>query len=205
MSKYILKIEKMLELFTKSEIRKRLILLFFYNRGKEYYLSEIARQIKTSPGTTQRELNRLLKIDFISMRKIGGLNVYKLNEHFQFLEEFESIVSKTIGIEIELKDLLKKIRNIDFAFIFGSYAKKGLKFDSDIDFFIIGNPDEDMVYNAVNTIENKIRREINYHISDRQEFRENLESNYFYRDIIKNHILIKGNRDDFKRFISETD
>lgn len=195
----------MLELFTKSKIRKRIILLFFYNREKEYYLSEIAKTIKTSPGTAKRELNRLLEIDLISMRKIGGLNVYKLNKKFHLLEEFDSIVTKTIGIEAELKELFKNIRNIRQAFIFGSYAKEGLKSSSDIDLFIIGNPEEDMVYKAVNTLEDKIQREINYHISSKEEFRKNLGNNYFYRDIIENYILIKGNRNEFKRFIAETD
>ena len=46
----------MLDLLGKSKIRKKIILTFVYNRGKEFYLSEIARMVKTSAGTAQREL-----------------------------------------------------------------------------------------------------------------------------------------------------
>jgi len=41
----------MLELFTKSKIRQKIILLFIYNQNKEFYLSEIAKRVKTSAGT----------------------------------------------------------------------------------------------------------------------------------------------------------
>jgi predicted nucleotidyltransferase len=204
LSNILLKTEKMLDLLTKSTIRKKIIILFIYNQDKDYYLSEIAKFIKTSPGTAQRELNRLLKINLITMRKRGGLNVYQLNKEFALLKEVESIVKKTIGIEAELEGLLKGIKDIEFAFIFGSYAKGGLKSDSDIDLFIvISKPNEDQVYRALKKIEDKIKREINYHISRKEEFIENLENRYFYKDIVDNFILIKGSRDEFRKFIEK--
>ena len=61
----------MLDILGRSRIRKKIILLFVYNQRKEFYLSEIARQVKTSAGTTQRELNKLLAQDFISFKKKG--------------------------------------------------------------------------------------------------------------------------------------
>jgi len=193
----------MLDLLTKSRYRKRIIILFIYNQNKEYYLSEIAKHIKTSPGTTQREINRLIKIDLITMRKIGVLNVYKLNEKFHLLKEIESIVKKTIGIEIELKALSNQIENVTFSFIFGSYAKGEIKSESDIDIFFIGKPSEDDVYKSIKKVENLSKKEINYHISSEQEFIKNSASNYFYKDILKDYILIKGSEDDFREFIKE--
>ncbi len=50
----------MLTILTRSFIRRKIVLLFVYNQRKEYYLSEIARRVKTTPGTAQRELNKLL-------------------------------------------------------------------------------------------------------------------------------------------------
>jgi len=193
----------MLDLLTKSTIRKKIIILFIYNQDKEYYLSEIAKFINTSPGTAQRELNRLLKINLISLRKRGGLNVYRLNKEFSLLMEVESIVKKTIGIEVELNSLLQGIENIAFAFIFGSYARGGLKSNSDIDLFIVGKPKEDHLYGAIKKVEDKIKREINYHISRKEEFTENLKNRYFYKDIVDNYILIKGSRDEFRKLIEE--
>jgi predicted nucleotidyltransferase len=143
----------MLNFLTKSAIRRKILLLFVYNKEKEFFLSEIARQVKTSAGTAQRELNRLRAIDFITFKKKGNLNLYRLNPAFPLLEEIEAIVRKTAGIEVELKNALQRVGDISFAFIFGSYAEGGMRSGSDIDLFLIGRPDEDEIYRAVTEVE----------------------------------------------------
>lgn len=76
----------MIDLLTNSKIRQRIILLFVYNQNKEFYLSEIAKIVRTSPGTAQRELNRLLRNDFIVFKKRANLNIYPFSatRHFDF-------------------------------------------------------------------------------------------------------------------------
>lgn len=175
----------MLELFTKSKIRQRIILLFIYNQNEEFYLSEIAKRVKTSAGTAQRELNRLLCNDLIIFKKKANLNLYALNKNYSLLKEIESIVKKTFGIEIELKKGLSGVKNISFAFLFGSYVKDGFKSDSDIDLFIIGEVDEEQVFDAVQKVEENIGREINYHIINRKEFLQKKRTNYFYEEIVE--------------------
>jgi len=191
----------MLELFTKSRIRQRIILLFVYNQNKEFYLSEIAKIVRTSAGTAQRELNKLLHSDFIIFKKKANLNIYILNTHYSLLKEIESIVKKTLGIEVELKKELSRIDDISFAFLFGSYVKGGFKSDSDIDLFIIGEVDEDQVFKAVQKVEEIVRREINYHIANKTEFLKKKKSNYFYKEIVESFTLLIGDDDEFRRLI----
>jgi len=191
----------MLELFTKSKIRQRIILLFIYNQNEEFYLSEIAKRVKTSAGTAQRELNRLLRNDLIIFKKKANLNLYALNKSYSLLKEIESIVKKTFGIEIELKKGLSGVKNISFAFLFGSYVKDGFKSDSDIDLFIIGEVDEEQAFDALQKVEENIGREINYHIINRKEFLQKKRTNYFYEEIVENFILLKGDEREFRRFI----
>lgn len=191
----------MLELLTKSKIRQRIILLFIYNQNEEFYLSEIAKKVKTSAGTAQRELNRLLRNDLIIFKKKANLNLYALNKNYSLLKEIESIVKKTFGIEIELKKGLSGVKNISFAFLFGSYVKDGFKSDSDIDLFIIGEVDEEQAFDAVQKVEENIGKEINYHIINREEFLQKKRTNYFYEEIVENFILLKGDEREFRRFI----
>jgi predicted nucleotidyltransferase len=188
----------MLEILGKSKIRKKIILLFVYNQGKEFYLSEIARRVKTSAGTAQRELNRLLAQDFITFRKRGNLNIYRLNESFALLNEIESIVRKTFGIEIELRNELRMLKGIQFAFLFGSYAKGGFKSDSDIDLFIVGAPKEDDVFKAIRKVEDLAGREINYHLALEAEFAEKSRKNLFYREILDKSLMLVGKEDELR-------
>jgi len=193
----------MFELLTKSKIRKNIILLFVYNQRKEFYLSEIARMVNTSPGTAQRELNRLIAMDFVTFQKTANLNVYKLNLKHPLLGEIESIVQKTFGVEVELRAELLKIGQIRYAFLFGSYVKGGFKSDSDIDLFIIGDAENEQVFDAIQKVEEKIGREINYHVLSENEFKEKVRKNFFLQEIVKDFILLKGDESEFKRIVDE--
>jgi len=192
----------MIELITKSKIRQRIILLFIYNQSEEFYLSEIARRVNSSAGTTQRELDRLLRNDFLHFKKKANLSIYRLNKRYSLLNEVESIVRKTIGIETELKTRLAQVENIEFAFLFGSYVKGGLKSDSDIDLFIIGKAEEDLVFKNVEELESVIGREINYHLSSKEDFLNRKSQHYFYKEILSDYLLLMGDQDEFRHLIN---
>ncbi len=190
----------MLDILTKSKIRQKIILLFIYSPEKSYYINEVARLVKTSSGTAQRELNKLVKEGFLVKKEKSQKRVYySLNKANPLLSEIKIIVDKTIGIEHLLQEELKKEKNIDFAFLFGSYVKDNLKFDSDIDLFIIGNISDKEIYNRIKKVEEKINREINYHLSTPKEFKKNLSRNFFYRSIVKKCDLIIGDENEFRR------
>jgi len=188
----------MLNLLSRSGIRRKIILLFVYNQDREFYLSEIARQVKTSAGTAQRELNRLRRMDFISFKKRGNLSLYRLNQAFSLLGEIEAIIRKTVGIEVMLGDELQKVKGVLFAFIFGSYAKGRLRSDSDIDLYVVGRPDEDDVYRAVRSVEDTVGREINYHIASEDEFARKARTDSFVKDVIVNPVMVLGEEDGLR-------
>jgi len=188
----------MLNLLSRSGIRRKIILLFVYNQDREFYLSEIARQVKTSAGTAQRELNRLRRMDFISFKKRGNLSLYRLNQAFSLLGEIEAIIRKTVGIEVMLGDELQKVKGVLFAFIFGSYAKGRLRSDSDIDLYVVGRPDEDDVYRAVRSVEDTVGREINYHIASEDEFARKARTDSFVKDVIINPVMVLGEEDGLR-------
>ncbi|HOL83641.1 MAG TPA: nucleotidyltransferase domain-containing protein [Candidatus Paceibacterota bacterium] len=190
----------MLDILTKSKIRQKIILLFIYNPEKSYYINEIARLAKTSSGTAQRELNKLVKEGFLIKKDKSKKQVYySLNKANPLLSEIKIIVDKTIGIEHLLQEELKKEKNIAFAFLFGSYVKDDFNFDSDIDLFVIGDIKDKELYDKIRKVEDKINRQIDYHLSTLKEFKENLTKNFFYKDVVKKCDLIIGDENEFRR------
>ncbi len=191
----------MIDFITRSKIRQKIILLLLYNQKREFYLSEIANIVGTSPGTAQRELNRLLHSGFIIFKKMANLSIYKLNKRYILLKEVEAIVRKTFGIEVQLKNELSRFENLEYAFIFGSYVKGGFKSDSDIDLFIIGDTEEEQIIETVQKLEEMIGREINYHFASKSEFSRRAKDSFFYRDVIQGYTLLIGDEDEFKKLI----
>lgn len=171
----------MLDLITKSKIRQKIVLLFIYNPEKAHYINEIARMVKTSAGTAQRELERLLKSGLLSKEKKANLVYFRLNTDNPLLGDIKNIVDKTIGLELILRQELQAAAGIDFAFLFGSYVKGDFKPDSDIDLYVVGEISEDNLYKWIKKAEEKIHREINYHLAAREEFKLSLNKSFFIK------------------------
>jgi len=139
----------MLNLITKSEIRKKIILLLFYNPSKSYYLREIARLVGASAGNIRQEIAKLEDDGFLIKERRGNLAYFKINTKNPLFDEFKSIVDKTIGLKSILAEVLKETKDIDFAFLFGSYVKGDFGPDSDIDLYVIGKISEKNLYRLV--------------------------------------------------------
>lgn len=191
----------MLSLFFKSKTRQGIARLLFSKENEKFYLSEIARVIKASPGTAQRELEKMLKTGIIRSEKTDNRRYYFANKQDPIFFDAQNIIRKTIGIEAALKETLVKIAKIEFAFIFGSYAKGDFGGNSDVDVFIIGDPDEDELIDRIKKIEGEIGREINYHIYGKKEFERKVKADSFLQNITKKYILLTENKNEFRKLL----
>jgi len=186
------------DILFKSKIRQKILSRFFANEGRRFYINEMARLVNTTQGTCRRELNKLVDVGVLTASKEGNLLYYQVNKQAPLYREFSAIIQKTIGIEAKLKSLLQGFKGISYAFIFGSYAKREFKPESDIDVVIIGIIEEDRLIRVFKDVEKAIGREINYHIYTEKEFKNKLRTDSFIKNIIKNHIIIKGDEIAFR-------
>ena len=193
-----------LHIITKSKIRQRLLLLFVYNPHREYYINEAAKLVKTSAGTAQRELERLVDSGILKREKKANLSLFRVDEKYPLYHDIKSIIAKTIGIEHLLHEVLSKHAKIKFAFLFGSYVKGDLKPDSDIDLYVIGDCSDEEIYRQTKTVAEKIKREINYHLSNPAEFKKQMAKSFFHKEILDHYLLIVGDKYEFRKFIGTT-
>ena len=171
---------------TKSKLREDLLVLYFTNPSKKYYLRELERLLNFSVGNIRRELIKLESAGLFLSENKGNLLYYYLNQSYPLFDELKSIIFKTSGVPKMLQNILKKINGISQAFIYGSFAKGEEKEDSDIDLLIIGKVDEDELIEEINKLERKLQREINYAIYGKEDFNKKKEgSNPFILDILK--------------------
>lgn len=189
----------MLDILFKSKTRQNILKLFFANEEKSFYLSEIAKILKSSVGTTQRELNKLVSSDILKTEKRANLNFYFLNKQNPLLKEIRDIFTKTLGIEIELKKIINAVKGVKYALIFGSYVKGDFRADSDIDLLIIGQINENELIRKIKILETAIQREINYHLYSEDDFKRKLKQKSFLRNILHNYLILTDNDYEFRR------
>jgi len=171
---------------TKSKLREELLALYFTNPDKKYYLRELERILKFSVGNIRRELIKLESAGLFLSENKGNLLYYYLNQSYPLFEELKSIIFKTSGVPKMLHDTLEKFKDIDWAFIYGSFAKGEERENSDIDFLIIGKVDEDKLIEEIGILERKLQREVNYAIYEKEDFnKKKKEDNSFILNILK--------------------
>jgi len=182
----------------KSKTRKELFRLYFTNPDQEYYLRELERILRTPVSMIRKELTRLEEEGLFVSRKRGNLTYYLLDQSYPLFDELKSIVFKTVGIQGLLREILSKIKGIEVAFIYGSFAKHEEVGRSDIDLFIIGKVNESKLLREINKLEKVLKREINYSIFQRDEFnRKKKEKDPFIMDLLKNtKIFLVGEEND---------
>jgi len=170
----------------KSKTRAALFRLYFTHPDAQYYLRELERILSRPVAMIRKELRLLEKEGlFVSSRK-GNLVFYSLNKSYPLFEELKSIVLKTIGVVGLLKEIMSKIKGVETSFIYGSYARSEEQAGSDIDLFIIGEVNEDILVQELKKAENLLRREINYVIFRRAEYKaRKKKGDPFIKEILK--------------------
>ena len=182
----------------KSKARQAIFRLYFTNPEKSFYLRELERELGTPVSILRKELVSLEKEGLFSSSRQGNLLYYSLNKEYPLYNEIKSIVFKTVGIQGTLSKVLMGIEGIEAAFIYGSYAKSASNAKSDIDLFILGNPDEDILVKKIDSLEKSLNREINYSIYTRTDFeKKKKEKDSFVEDVLKNKkLFLLGGKND---------
>ncbi|MFH0955800.1 MAG: nucleotidyltransferase domain-containing protein [Candidatus Falkowbacteria bacterium] len=186
----------------KSKLRRGILNLYFSHSEKKYYLRELERLFKKPVAYIRREMLALEKAGLFNSEFQGKQKYFSLNEKFPLYKELEKIVSKTIGLEKNLADSLAGLKNIEVAFVFGSFAKGDQDGLSDIDLMIIGRPDEDKLIAAISRLEADAGREINYHIFSRNDLTKKIkEKNSFIKSVISHpKLFLIGNEKSLSKF-----
>ena len=187
----------MLNFLTNGE--GEILNLFFKDPDREYYFRELARNLGKEPAYFRNPLNNLVKGGVLVDKRKGNLRFFKLNKNYPLYEELKKIISKTIGAEGQIKEIINSLEGIEEAFIFGSVAKGKENIHSDIDLMLIGRVDQDKLIEAVNKVEKELGREINYHIFTKEEVLKKIKEkdSFFVNIFSESKIILKGNLDEF--------
>lgn len=185
----------------KSKTRKAILQLYFSHPEKKYYLRQLEKILHFPVQNIRRELINLERNGMFKREKSGNQVYYFINKESPVYSDIRNIISKTIGIESQLRESLSGVSGIKKAFIFGSFADGTQDSLSDVDIMIVGEVNEDALIEKISKLENKIEREINYYIYDEKEFGEQRkkENSFILKILSKPVIFLIGDDENNKR------
>lgn len=187
---------ELLKLFS-SKVRIKLLDAFLSSPDARFYVREIQRKTGEDIKNIHQELQNLEGIGLLRSEVQGNQKYYSVDENFFLYAELKAIIFKTTGVLGLLKEALNKLKGVDVAFIYGSYAQGTESKNSDVDIFIIGDPDLTVLNETVAGLEEQLNREINYMVFDRDEFEMRIkDKESFMLEVMEGRkIILKGTLD----------
>lgn len=151
-----------------SRARAEVFRLLFGLSDSPLHLRELQRRAGLSLGTMQQELQKLTRLGLLTSRVDGNRLCYQANRGHPLYPEIHRLVLKTAGLADVLRRALTDPR-IDWAFVFGSFARGEETPGSDVDLMVIGDLGLRAVTSLLSGVPDQIGREINPHVLRRAE------------------------------------
>ena len=163
----------MLESLITSKTRLRLLIKFFLNIANKGYLNSLANEFGESTNSIRKELNNLTSAGYLKKSNKNNKVIYRANSSHPLFKIIQKIVHKHLGIEEILEKISNNIGDVNKIMILGDYAKgidSGL-----IEVLIVGkNINKNYLDKITPKIENKIKRKVNFFVSNSSIKQESL-------------------------------
>jgi len=153
-----------------SKVSKALLSHFFLHADDKLYTNEMTVKFKLDKRNLVKKLKEYEKEGLFKSEKMGNQMYYSLNKKYPLYNEYRKIILKTIGIESNLKEILKGKKGIKEVYIFGSYAADKMDSSSDIDLLVIGAIGTVELHKMLSGLQKSINREINVVNMTEQEY-----------------------------------
>jgi len=185
----------MLERLFSSRIRVKLLALLLLNPGRSFHIRQLTRRLDASYSNVRRELQNLTELGLLKRETVANAVHFSANESHLLYHDLRSILLKTAGLGDILREQLAPMETIRLALVYGSTARGNERADSDIDVLIVGGPDRVELEDALDDVEARVGRPVNYVLYTPAEWDRKLSERdpFVTRVMAGEHIVVCGN------------
>lgn len=177
----------MKETFLFSRTIRKLLSVFVTNPKDRFYLRQLCVLTSISPRPVQLALRKLENTGILKSQKEANIKFYFLNKQSPIYPEIKGIILKTEAVGEVIRKVLKNLKDIQCAFIYGSVAKDKERAGSDIDICIIGKVNLNALSSLTSLIEERLKREISFVTFSPKEWKNAIaQHRVFVMNILKN-------------------
>ena len=151
-----------------SKVRARILMRLFLNPEQHAYLRELAKEFGVSPSHIKEELDNMSEAGLLSREKEGRQINYSANVSHSLFPELSSMVKKALGMDRVLDSIVRRLGNLEQAFVIDDYAEG--KDTGLIDLVLIGEIDRDNLEDLVAKTERYIQRKIRTLVMSENDF-----------------------------------
>jgi DNA-binding transcriptional ArsR family regulator len=149
----------------------------FLNPEQHAYLRELAKEFGVSPSHIKEELDNMSEAGLLSQEKEGRQINYSANVGHSLFPELSSMVKKAMGMDRVLDSIVRRLGNLEQAFLIDDYAEG--KDSGLIDLVLIGEIDRNNLEDLVAKTERYVQRTIRTLVFTEKDF---AEKNHLFKD-----------------------
>jgi DNA-binding transcriptional ArsR family regulator len=155
----------------RSQQQGEILALLLGDPDRELSLTEISQLTGAPHPSTYREVQRAEQAGLVTTRKVGNTRLVRANASSPYYAGLADVLTRAFGVPAVLADLLRPVKGIDEAYIYGSWAARhagepGRRPVGDIDVLVLGTPDRDQLYQALGLAEGKLGRQVQATVRD---------------------------------------
>ncbi|MFH1240188.1 MAG: nucleotidyltransferase domain-containing protein [Candidatus Diapherotrites archaeon] len=171
----------------------KLLSYFLTEPWKESYVKELAKNMKISSGSVSVLCKKLCSENLLKKEIRGNLLLYKLNKNNPIMKELQKayLLNRLTKAKFTQKFFDTDESIISLA-IYGSYVSGDVDDKSDLDVLIITQSNANFS-EAVRKIAKEIKIDVNINKFTLLQWKKlSGKNDPFYKEVISNHILLKG-------------
>ena len=155
----------------RSQQQGEILALLLDDPDLELSLTDISVRTGAPHPSVYREVQRAERAGLVTSRKAGNARLVRANAASPYYAGLAEVLTRAFGVPAVLTDVLRPVRGIVAAYIYGSWAARhagqpGQCPVEDIDVLLLGEPDRDQFYAALSTAEGRLGRPVQATIRD---------------------------------------
>ena len=153
-----------------SEVRVKILKIMLLNPTKQYHVRALVREVGTEINAIRRELFRLTNIGLLRRRQSSNRIYYTVDTNSLYYPELLSLVAKETHIGADIINNAKYLGNVKYVVLSRAYLRGRVSTVLDVDLFIVGSVNLEVLEKIVKAEQIRIGRDFNYSVMGEEEF-----------------------------------
>ena len=182
-----------------SAVRVKILRIFLFDKDKSYHVRSLVRAVGSEINAVRRELQKLTAIGFLRRRPSGNRVYYSLNSSSIYYPELLSLFVKEGGIGADIIKAEKELGNVKYAALARSFIRGRVSTVLDVDLFVVGSVNIEVLKNIVSNEEKRYGKELNYTVMGEDEFnfRKRRNDSFIVKILSQSRVMLIGDEEEF--------
>lgn len=158
----------------RTDLQGDLLATLFLHPDEEFTLTDLSRRLDAGLTTIHTEVERLAAGGLLDERRVGRARLVRANHDHPLTPSLTELVTLTYGPPAILPALLRPLRGLKRAYLYGSWAARRRgepgPFPADVDVLVVGDVSSRAAAKVQAAATEALRREVNLTVVDEQEW-----------------------------------